>query len=81
MYRLHWVFIALCRLYLVEASGATLWLQCRSFRGGGFSCYGAQALGLQASVVAAHGLSGCGACAWSPPSMWDPPRSGIQCVP
>ena len=30
---------------------------------GGFSCRRAQALGVQASAVAAHGLSGCGAWA------------------
>ena len=30
---------------------------------GGFSCCGAQALGMQASVVVAHGLSSCGSWA------------------
>ena len=49
---LHWVFIAACGLSLVVASG-------------GFSCCGARALGAQASVVAAHGLSSC-----SPWALW-----------
>ena len=34
---------------------------------GGFSCWGAQALGAQASAVAAHGLSSCGSQALEHP--------------
>ena len=58
---LHWVFTAVCGLSLVAASRRLL-----SSRGvqashrGGFSCCGAWAPGTRASVVAAHGLSGCG---------------------
>ena len=41
---------------------AALGLCCgaRASHCGGFSCYGAQALGAWASVVAARGLSSCG---------------------
>ena len=49
-------------LSLVAASGgATLCCSERASHCGGFSCYGAQALGAQASVVVAHKLSTCGA--------------------
>ena len=54
MDKLHWVFIALCGLYLVEASGGYTLV-------GVFSLVPEHRLsGLQASVVAAHGLSSCG---------------------
>ena len=50
-----WVFVAALGLPLVVASGATLrcgaWAYC-----GGFSCWGARALGAQASVVVTRGL-------------------------
>ena len=41
---------------------AALGLRCgvRASHCGGFSCCGAQALGVRASVVVAHGLSSCG---------------------
>ena len=48
----HWVFVAARRLSLVAARGAS---HC-----GGFSCCGAPALGMRASVVVACGLSSCG---------------------
>ena len=56
----------------------------------GFSCCGARALGLWASVVAAHGLSSCGsralelrlsscgAWAYLLRGMWDLPGPGIE---
>ena len=59
---------------------------------GSFSCCRAQALGMQASVAAACGLSSCGlqalecglsscgAQAYLLCSMWDLPRSGIERV-
>ena len=47
---LRWVFVAARGLSLVVVSG-------------GFSCCGARALGTWASVVVAHVLSSCGACA------------------
>ena len=47
----------------LQQVGATLHCGVRASHCGGFSCCGAQALGAQASVVAAHGLSSCGAWA------------------
>ena len=57
-------------IYLIYLFLAVLGLRCctRAFSScgeqashcGGFSCCGAQALGAQASVVVAHGLSSCG---------------------
>ena len=59
---------------------------------GGFFCCGPQALGVQVSVVATHGLGSCGSRAlecglgshgtWTqlPCSMWDLPRPGIEPV-
>ena len=48
-----WVFVAVCGLSLVAASG-----RYSPLRYGGFSC-GARALGVWASVVAACGLNSC----------------------
>ena len=45
---------------LVVATGATLRCHLLASRCSGFSCRGAQALGTQASVGAACGLSSCG---------------------
>ena len=60
---------------LVAASaGVTLHCGVRASHCGGFSCCGARAVGTQASVVAALGLSSCGSrvlehrlssCAWA----------------
>ena len=48
-------------LSLVAASGGYSSLQCVGFSHcGGFSCCGARALGVRASVVAARELSSCG---------------------
>ena len=47
-------------LSLVAESGATLRHGAQASHCGGFSCCGAWALGAQASIVAAHGLSSCG---------------------
>ena len=47
------------RLSLV-GGGATLRCGARASHCSGFSCRGARALGLRASVVVAHGLSSCG---------------------
>ena len=55
------VFVAVRRLSLVVQVGATLRCGEQDSNRGGFSCCGARALGAQASVVAAHGLSSCGA--------------------
>ena len=56
---LHWVFVVAHGLSLVVASGATLPCGVWASHCGGFSCCGARALGTQASVVAACGLSSC----------------------
>ena len=45
---------------------------------GGLSCCGAQALGVQASVVVACGLSSCGSQASLLRGMWDLPGLGIE---
>ena len=37
-----------------------------------------QALGVQASVLAAHGLSSCGTWAYMPHYMWGLPRPGTE---
>ena len=47
-------------LSLVAASRATLCFSAWASHCGGFSCCGARALGMQASVVVALGLSSCG---------------------
>ena len=57
---LRWVFVAACGLSLVAASGGTLRRGAQASHCGGFSCCGARALGAQASVVVARGLSSCG---------------------
>ena len=44
----------------------------------GFACCRVQALGVQASVLAAHGLSSCGTWAYMPHYMWDLPRPRIE---
>ena len=49
-----------CVRALVAASGVTLRCGAQASHCGGFSCCRAQALGAQASVVAARGLSSCG---------------------
>ena len=50
-------------LSLVAVSGATLCCGAQASHCSGFSCCGAQALGVRASVVVARGLSSCGAWA------------------
>ena len=63
---LRWVFVAACGLPLVAARGgySLLWYT-------GFSCCRARALGPQASVVVAHGLSCSMACG-------NLPRPGLE---
>ena len=79
-------------LSLVAASGSTLNCGVRASHCGGFSCCGAQALGAQASVVVARGLSSCGLRALEHRlsncgsraqllhSLWDLPRPGLEPV-
>ena len=51
-----WVFVAARGLSLVAASGGYSLLRCAGFSLRGFSCCGARALGVPASVVVARGL-------------------------
>ena len=57
-----WVFVAVCGLSLVMASGGYSSLWCAASHCSGFSCR-ARALGTQASVVMTCGLSSCGSWA------------------
>ena len=87
-----WVFIAVRGLSLVARAGATLHSGMRTSHYSGFSCCRARALGAQASVVVAHGLSSCGLRAlelrlsscgtWAQllHGMWDLPRPGLKPV-
>ena len=59
---LRWVFVAVHGLSLV-AAGATLRCGVWASHCRGFSCCGARALGVWASVVVARGLSSCGSWA------------------
>ena len=82
---LHAVFLQL------RQAGATLHCSARASHCGGFSC-GTQALGVQASVVVAHGFSSCGSWALEGRlsscgtqvqllrGMWDLPRPGLKSV-
>ena len=80
---LHWVFVAVCGLSPVVASGdhPSLWcaglslrwplpLQSKGSRRAGFSSYGLQALECR--------LSSCGTWAWLLCGMWDLPRPGLE---
>ena len=89
---LRWVFVAACGLSLVAVSGAILPCGAWASHCSGFSCCGAQALGLRASVVVARGLSccglwalecrlsSCGAWAYLLCGMWDLPGPGLKPV-
>ena len=87
---LHWVFVAACGFLQLRQAGATLPCGVRASRCDGFSCCGARALGAQASVVVARGLSSCGsrdlefrlsscgARAQLLRCMWDLPEPGLK---
>ena len=76
----------------MRRAGATLRCGARASQCGGFFCCGARALGTQASVVVAGGLSSCGSRALerrlsscgAPASllhgMWDLPGPGLEPV-
>ena len=53
---LHWVFVADPGLFSGGGRRVTFPCSEQASNYGGFSCFGAQALGAQASVVVAHGL-------------------------
>ena len=57
---LRWVFVAARGLSLVAASGGSFSLRCVGLTVVALLCCGARALGTQASVVVARGLSSCG---------------------
>ena len=63
-------------LSLVVASGSYASLRCM-----GFSCCGARAPGMRASVVVACGLSSCGTWVELLHGMWDLPRPGLKPMP
>ena len=89
---LRWVFVAARGLSLVAASRGSSSLQFMGFSFGRFSCCGAQALAVRASVVVARGLSSCssrapecrlssyGTRAQLLRGMWDLPRPGLEPV-
>ena len=71
---LRWVFVAVCGLSLVAASGGYSSLQCMGFSLWWLLLLRSTALGTQASVVVSHGLSSCGSralgCRLSSCGMW-----------
>ena len=85
---------SLLRVCFLQLQRARATLRCGAWTSpcGGFSCWGAQALGARASVVVAHGLSSCGlhalerrlsSCgAWTQllRGMWDRPGPGLEPV-
>ena len=86
-----WVFVAARWLSLqLRRARATLCCGARASHCGGFSCCRARALGTQASVIAARGLSSCGlralecrlsscgARAQLLQGMWDLPGPGLE---
>ena len=71
---MHWVFVAALRLYLVaKRAGATLHYGGQASHWGGFSGWGAQALGLEAFSIGSSWAS-------LPCGMWDLPRPGVKPV-
>ena len=54
---MHWVFVAVCRHSLVAASRATLDCGAQASQCSGFSCCGAQALGVWAQWLLHTGLA------------------------
>ena len=76
---LHWIFVAVHRLSLVEVSRAALPCGAQATHCSGFSC-GAQALGTGASVVVACGVRSCGALVYLLQNMWNFPEPGIEPV-
>ena len=72
----------LCAGFLqLRRAGATLACGAQASHCSGFSCYGAQALGMWALVVVACGLSSCGSRAQLLCGTWDLPRPGLEPCP
>ena len=80
MFWLCWIFIAAHRLFSTCGEQGLLCCGLRASHCGGFSCPQAWVLGARPSVVAARGLSSCGAGASLLHSVWDLPGSGIKPV-
>ena len=75
-----WVFVALCGLFSSCGTGGFFLgaMRARASHCSGFSCCGTPALGARASVVAAHGLSSCGAPAQLTCILWNLSGTGIK---
>ena len=77
---LRWVFVAVCRLSVVAVSGGYSSLRSTGFSLRWLPCCGGRALGVQASVVVACGLSSCGTRAQLLRGMWGLPGPGLEPV-
>ena len=77
---LQWVFVAVGFSLVAVSAGYPCSAQ--TSHCSGFSCCGARALGAQASVVVAHGLSSCGLRAYLLllHGRWDLPGPGLEPV-
>ena len=73
-----WGFVSCTRASLAAVSRGYSLLWCSASLCGGFSCCGAQALGVPASAVVAHRLGSCGTWAWLLRSMWTLPLPEIK---
>ena len=84
IYFIYFIFSCIGSL-LLHAGFLQLWragatVRCGAWAShcGGFTCCRARAVGVQASVVAARGLSSCGARAQLFCGMWDLPGPGLE---
>ena len=75
-----WVFIAVCELSLVAASGGYSSLRCTGFSLRWPLLFRSTGPRVQASVVVTRGLSSCGTRAQLLCHMWDLPGPGIEPV-
>ena len=74
--------LLLCLGFLqLQRAGPTLQLWHVGCYCSGISCFRAQALGTQVSVVPAHSLSSCGTQTPFLHSVWNLPRPGIKLMP
>ena len=73
--------LLLCEDFVQLHKWRPLFIVVQASHRGGFSPYGAQALGSRALVVAAPGLSSCGTWASLLSGMWDLSEPEIETVP